>query len=488
MTQSLPALVFMVPLTAAVAMPVVGHWKRSACRPLTVAATIAMAVLAAASLFSVGTFGPVRYALGGWQAPLGIEWIADEVSATMAAIASVVGLLVLGFSGALGEASLSGRTVPYHSTVLLLLAGVVGVIYAGDLFNIFVFLEVVSLAAYALVAVPGGRALLSAFRYLMIGALATTFYLLGVAYFYALTGTLNIADLAQRLPGLLESKAAVGGIAFILIGLAIKMALLPVHAWLPDAYADAPDSAAPLLAALVTKAAILVWARILLWGIIPANADAEQILYAIVSGLGIVASVGGALLAMRQTEIKRIFAYGGIAHIGLVMVGLGQASAKAAAGALYYLVNDAVMQAGLFIFAGVVAWRYRVRAVDDITGAGIRNPWVVAPLVIAAVGMVGIPPTGGFVGKWNILLGTMEAGNPFAAAALVLTTLLTLAYFAPVLERIFRSQRMSRMGEPRGELGWPVRLSMAVPAALVLGLGIFGDGLMSAFLRVVGGP
>ena len=486
MSDSLPALVFLVPLLAAVGMPVAGHFNRSICRPLALTATALMALLAVASLGSIMSSGPVRYSLGGWQAPLGIEWVADEVSASMAAIAGVVGLLVLGFSGPLRESSLEGRATPYHSTVLLLLAGIIGVIYAGDLFNIFVFLEVVSLASYALVAVAGGRALLSAFRYLMIGALGATFYLLGVAYCYALTGTLNIADLAQRLPGLLDSRAAIGGIAFILIGLAIKMALLPVHAWLPDAYAHAPDSAAPLLASLVTKSAALVWARIFLWALIPANADAVQILNGVVSGVGIVAALGGALLAMRQSEIKRIFAYGGIAHIGLVMIGLGQQSDKATAGALFYIVNDAVTQAGLFVIAGVFAWRYGVRAIEDITRVRIRSPWIIAPLVIAAVGMVGIPPTGGFVGKWNILLGTLEAGNPLAGVAVLLTSLLTLAYFSPLLERVFRTPPQNSAEPPKGEISWPVRLSMAVPAVGILGLGIFGDGLMAAFLRVVG--
>lgn len=485
MSESLPALVFMVPLMAAVGMPVVGHWKRSACRPLTVTATAVMALLALGSWWSIMDTGTVRYVVGGWQAPLGIEWIADEVSATMAAIAGVVGLLVLGFSGSLREEALAGRTVPYHSTFLLLLAGVAGVIYAGDLFNIFVFLEVVSLSAYVLVAVSGGKALLYAFRYLIIGTLGTMFYLLGVAYFYALTGTLNLADLAGRLPALVESQAAIGGIAFILIGLAIKMALLPVHAWLPDAYASAPHSTAPLLAGLVTKVSILVWARILLWAVLPANAGGEQLLHAIISGVGIVAAVGGALLALRQTELKRIFAYGGIAHIGLAMVGLGQASDQANAGALYYLVNDAVMQASLFIFAGVAAWHCNVRSLEDIAGGRIRSPWIIAPLVVAAVGMVGLPPTGGFVAKWNILLGTLEAGNLLAAATLVLTSVLTLAYFAPVLERVFRSRPSEGQDAEEPQLGWPVRLSMAVPAGLVLGLGLFGDHFMAGFLRVV---
>ena len=353
-------------------------------------------------------------------------------------------------------------------------------------FNIFVFLEVVALAGYALVAVPGGRALVAAFRYLMIGTLGATLYLLGVAYFYAATGALNIADLSQRMPGLLQSKAVIGGLLFILIGLAIKMALAPLHGWLPDAYCNAPEAAVPVLAGLVTKISLLVWARILFWVMSTAAGGRDLDIFSLISSLGILAAVCGALLALNQRELKRMFAYGGIAHIGLMMIGLGQANTTGLTGTLYYMLNDAVMQCGLFMLAGILAVRFGARTLDDLDGAAIRSPWVLGPFLVIAVGMVGFPPTGGFFGKWYILLGTLEAGAYAAAGAIILTTLLTLAYFAKVLAHLFRS-REPETGTDPVEIAPALRVSAAVPAVAVIALGIGSDPIIQVLLSLTGG-
>ncbi len=486
MTDQLPALTFLVPLVAAISMPLVGHRRQALCRPVALAAVVAMGALAVASLVAVIAQGTVRYSFSGWAPPLGIEWVADPLAALMVTAVGALVLLSLLYGGSIDDPALARRTVPYHTIVLLLTAGLTGACYAGDLFNIFVFLEVVALAAYALVAVPGGRALVSAFRYLMMGALGTTFYLLGVAYFYAATGSLNIADLAERLPALLESKAVLAGVIFMFLGLAIKMALPPLHGWLPDAYGDAPDAAAPLLAGLVTKVAVLVWVRILFWVIAVAHADHTADIFALVAGVGILSSVGGALLALRQRKLKWMFAYGGIAHVGLVLVGLGLGNQTGLVGSLHYLLNDALMQCGLFLLAGVVAQRYGARSLEEVGRAAIRNPWVVGSLIGLGVGMIGLPPTGGFFAKWYILLGALEAGNHLAAGAVVLTTLLTLAYFARLFELLLRGRR-EREEPDLGDAPWQLRLALAAPVAGAVALGVLGDRVIGVLAEATGG-
>ena len=486
MTDHLPALAFLVPFAAAVCLPLVGHCRTTLCRPVAMAAVAVMALLSGAGLWAVFAFGEVRYSLSGWEAPVGIEWVADEAAALMIAAISFVAAVSLLYAGSIDDSASRGRVTPYYTIVLLLLSGLVGVVYAADLFNIFVFLEVVALAGYALVALAGGRALMSAFRYLIVGALATTFYLLGVVYFYAATGALNLADLATRLPALLDSKAVLGGLIFIFIGLAIKMALLPMHAWLPDAYAHAPDAVTPLLAGLLTKIALLVWIRIQSWAVLAEPAEQAGTIFAVVSVLGILASVGGALLALGQRELKRIFAYAGISHVGLVLIGAGQGNQTGLAGGLFYLANDAVMQCGLFVLAGVVAALYQARSLEDIGSARIRNPWLLSAFVVVAIGMVGLPPTGGFFGKWYILLGALEAGNYAAVAAIVVTTLLTLAYMLRILERLFRTAGAEPVPASRSAT-LALRLSMAAPAAAVIGLGICSDSIVSALLDATSG-
>lgn len=486
MTENLPALVFLVPLATAICMPVAGHGRRELCRPLALVAAAAMLLLSVASLWSVVCQGSVRYSFSGWVAPLGIEWLVDPLAATMVVAVSALGVLCLLYGGTVRDQRHDGHPVPYYTIVLLLLAGLSGAVYAGDLFNIFVFLEVVSLCAYALVALPGGRALVSAFRYLLMGTLGTAFYLLGVGYFYAATGSLNIADLAQQVPDLLGSKAVLGGLMFMLVGLAIKMALMPLHGWLPEAYSDGPTAVVPLLAGLVTKVALLVWIRILFWVMPAGGGQGAPDIFSLVSSVGILASVIGACIALRQRELKRIFAYGGISHIGLVMIGIGQANQTGLTSSVYYLLNDAVMQCTLFVLAGFLVQRYAVRTLDDAGRASIRDPWVVGTFVVVALGMVGLPPTGGFFGKFGIILGAVEADNYVAAGAVVLTTLVTLGYFARILERLVR-RADTEPGQQRLPTPWVLRASIATLAAAILGLGIWNDPILQAFIDATGG-
>ena len=486
MTEHLPALVFLTPLATALCMPLAGRRRTGICRPLALLAVAAMAVLSVASLSVVLANGAIRYSFGGWLPPVGIEWLVDSVAATMVTGVSALAVLCLVYGGTVVDRTHAQHPIPYHTIVLLLVAGLSGAVYAGDLFNVFVFLEVVSLSAYALVAVPGGRALVSAFRYLLMGALGTAFYLLGVGYFYAATGALNIADLAQRVPGLLESKAVMAGLIFMFIGLAIKMALIPLHGWLPDAYSDAPTAAVPLLASLVTKVALLVWVRILFW-VMPAGAALGDVgIFTLVSALGMMASVAGACIALSQSDLKRMFAYGGISHVGLVLIGIGQANQTGLTGGLYYLLNDAVMQCALFVLAGFVAERYGVRSLDDAVRAEIRNPWVIGTFVVAGLGMIGLPPTGAFFGKLRILLGALEADNYLAAGAVVVTTLVTLGYFAQLLERLVR-RGTEDAGMERAATPLALRASMAALAAAMVGLGLWNDQIVKALMSATTG-
>ena len=487
MSELLPALIFFVPIFTAVAMPLIGHWNRDLCRPIAILAIAAAAVLSIATVSHVWSAGAISYSFSGWAPPAGIEWLVDPVSSVMVTAVCLLALLGVIHGGGLDRRLLRGRVTPYHTILLLLVSGLIGVTFAADLFNVFVFLEVVAISAYALVALPGGRALVSAFRYLIVGTVGASCYLLGVGYLYAATGTLNFADMAQRLPTLLESRAVVCGLIFIFIGLAIKMALLPLHGWLPSAYRNAPNSTVPILAGLVTKVSLLVWVRILYWIVGRGEASADIPVFHLVSLLGIAAAVGGGILAVYQEDLKRIFACGGIAHIGLIVVGAGQMNHTALTGSLFYLINDAVMQFGLFALAGVAAHRYGIRTLADLGRARIRNPWILTALVSIAFGMVGFPPTGGFFGKWHIILGALEGGDYLAVAAVVLLTLLTIGYFARIFERAFH--KGDGAGEPEAALPpmpWTVRVGLAAPAVAVFVLGLLSGSIIEPLRNSIG--
>jgi len=454
-----------------------------------VAILMAMVLVSILNLNNVVHHGEIRYMFSGWTAPLGIEWVADGLASVILVLLSSLGLLGVVFTGPTSPKALGGRIVHYYTLILLLLSALTGIVFARDFFNIFVFLEVAAIAGYALVGIAGGRALFSAFRYLILGTIGASFYLLGVSYLYAVTGTLNMTDMVDRIPLLLSSKALVGGLLFMFIGLGIKMALVPFHGWMPDAYADAPESISPILASLVTKVALLAWVRIVYWVLTVSDMSLQGLIVfydipilRLIAVLGALAAVIGAALALAQRNLKMMFAYGGVSHIGIILIGIGQGNQTGFTGGIFYLLNDAVMQAALFYIAGVAICHYGVRTIDDLARVGKQAPWLTGCLIIVALGMIGLPPTGGFFGKWNIILGALEAGNYFSVAAVVFSTLLTLAYFVKLFEGIFR-QSSTRLDDHFGEIPLSFKLTLGITSATILLLGLFSSPIVELLLN-----
>lgn len=475
MSSQLPILLFLVPFVTAVAMPILCAKRRSWCRPLSTAAVFVMVILAVINLRVVLLEGSIEYALGGWTAPIGIAWLDDPLAAIVALTMTVVALLSLIYGRTVVAPSLD-KSVQYYTLVLLFISALVGIIFAADLFNVFVFLEVAALTSYALVGAAGGKALVYAFRYLLLGSFGATLYLLGVSYLYAATGTLNMADLAARIPELITSTAVVSGLIFVFLGLSIKMALIPLHGWLPGAYANAPNSVAPLLASTVTKVALVAWVRIEYALIAPGIEVSHVAVLVLLEDIGVLAAVIGGALALVQTDIKRIFAYGGISHIGLILVGVSLGNSTAMAGGLFYLVNDALMQMTLFMIAGVVVHYHGAQTLDDLKSVSSRSPWLTGALVVVAISMVGLPPTGGFFGKWNIVLGALEAQHYLAVFAVLASTLLTLGYFLRLFSSWFH-QPVSIQAEQL-QIAVPLRVSLGIASIALIVLGFASDSIV----------
>jgi multicomponent Na+:H+ antiporter subunit D len=479
MSSQLPIFLFLVPFVTAVAMPILCAKRRSWCQSLTTGAVSVMVVLSVINLRVVLSEGSIEYAFGGWTAPVGIAWLDDPLAAIVVLTMSVVALLSLIY-GRLVVTSKLDKSLQYYTLILLLIAALVGVVFAADLFNVFVFLEMAALSGYALVGAAGGKALVYAFRYLLLGSLGAMLYLLGVSYLYAATGTLNMADLATRLPELMTSTAVASGLIFVFLGLAIKMALVPLHGWLPGAYANAPEAVAPLLASTITKVTLVAWVRIEYSLIAPGVEVSRVPVLVLLEDVGVFAAVIGGALALVQTDLKRVFAYGGISHIGLILVGVSLGNSTALAGGLFYLVNDAVMQAALFMIAGAVLHYHGARTLDDLKGVGNRSPWLTGALVVVAISMVGLPPTGGFFGKWNIVLGALEAQHYLAVFAVLASTLLTLGYFLRLFATWFH-QPVTIQTEQL-EVAVPLRVSLGIASIALIVLGLMSDSIVRVLL------
>ncbi len=482
MSSNLPVLLFLVPFVMGVSMPLLTAKRRSWCPNLTLGAFGVMLLLSIANLRVVLAEGPVEYAFGGWTAPIGIAWLNDSIAAIVVLVMSFVAVITQVY-GRVDTAKDLEKSIPYYTLILIMVSGLVGIIFAADLFNVFVFLEVVALTGYALVGAAGGKSLVYAFRYLLLGSFGASLYLLGLGHLYVATGTLNMADLAVRLPELITSTAVAGGLIYIFLGLSIKMALIPLHSWLPDAYANAPSSVTPLLASTVTKVSLVAWIRIE-YSLIAQGVEVSHVpVLVLLEELGVVAALVGGALALIQTNLKRMFAYGGISHIGLILIGVSLGNTTGFAGGMFYLINDAVMQASLFMIAGALIYYHGVHTLEDLRGVGRQSPWLTGALVVAAVAMVGLPPTGGFFGKWNIILGALEAQHYLAAFAVLASTLLTLAYFLKIFSCWFH-QPQHATSEPL-VVSNALRISLSAISFSMIALGLMSDTIFQFLIESI---
>ena len=432
------AILIPLPLLAmALAVPVVARVRSGAAFPLSLAASVASTAASALALAAVLEGGPLSYALGGWAPPVGIEYVVDHVAAFVAVVVTSVSTLVIIGTRRWAIREVGDRLGPFYGLVLLLLAGLSGMVVTGDLFNLFVFLEISSLAAYALVFMGGRAGMVAGFRYLMLGTIGGALYLLGVGYLYFATGTLNMADVARILEADSSGRAVAAGAVLIFTGLGIKMALVPLHLWLPDAYTYAPSSVNTLIAPVMTKVGAYAMLRMFL-SVFPDGylRDAVPVADALLV-LGLAGIVLGSVAAMAQTDLRRMLAYSSIANLAMIAVGLGIGTPLALVAALLHVMNHAVMKAALFSSVASVRLATGSSSVGGLAGIGRRMPLTMAAFTLGAVSMVGIPPTAGFFSKWYMAQAGVAEGQWLVVVVVLGSSLMTAVYMFRVLERAY---------------------------------------------------
>ena len=487
----LPALQVLVPLVAAPLIVLLRH--AGAAWALALVAAVASLGIALVLLSKVIGGGAVSYALGSWQPPWGIEYRVDAANAFVLVLVGVIAVFVVPYARRSVALEIPREQhYLFYALLCLCTAGLLGMAITGDAFNFFVFLEISSLATYVLVALGRDRrALMAAYQYLILGTVGATFIVIGVGLLYLVTGTLNMVDIAQRLPHGAGHRPVLAALAFLTVGICLKLALFPLHGWLPNAYAYAPSAATALIAGTATKVAIYALLRFY-FSVFGAGDVVDALpLEDILLALSVAAMFIASTVAVFQTDLKRMLAYSSVGQIGYITLGISFASQTGLTAAVAHLFNHGITKAALFMLVGGIAARVGSAGFDSIAGLARRMPLTCAGIVLGGLSLVGVPSTAGFVTKWYLVIAAVEREAWVVAALPVASSLIALAY-------MYRFVEVAYLREPGPALAGvrEAPAALLAPAlglaALVLASGIYStpviEGAAAAARALLQGP
>lgn len=449
-------------------------------------------VLAIVLIQHVLANGEIIYALGDWAAPWGIIYQIDEIGAFVMLIVSAMAAIALPYAKQSIEREIpKDRHYLAYCMFLLCMAGLLGMAATGDAFNLFVFLEVSSLSTYVLISLgKDRRALAAALRYLILGTLGATFYVIGLGMLYQMTGSLNMADLADLLPGVQDTQTVHVALAFIFVGFGLKLALFPLHVWLPNAYTYAPSAVTVFLAATATKVAVYALIRLtytVFGDIEPLETYGVRI---VVLGLAVAGMFAGSMLAIYQDNVKRLLAYSSIAQVGYMILGISMGNASGLAGGIIHMFNHAVMKGALFMALGCIFYVVGSVKIQDMAGLGKRMPLTAAAFVAGGFSLIGVPLTVGFISKWYLVQGAFEAGWWPVAILIMLSSLLAVIYVWRVVEVMYFREPPAGHEEAK-----EAPMGMLIPTYVLLGATFYfgidatftSDVALSAAQSLLGG-
>ncbi len=467
--QHLPILQVVVPLIAAPLAVFVG--AAGVAWLLAFGSSLAALAISLTLLSQVLDGSAISYHIGGWAPPWGIEYRVDAANAFVLVIISAVSTIVLPYARtSIAKEIRSSAHTLFYACYLLCFAGLLGIVATGDAFNVFVFLEISSLSTYVLVALGAERdkrALTAAFNYLVMGTIGATFFVIGLGLLYMMTGTLNIVDLATRLQPLQDNRTVQAAFAFIVVGMGLKLAIYPLHLWLPNAYTYAPSAVSAFLAATATKAAVYVLLRFMFTVFSPGFADATGALKLIILPFGVMAMFAASIAAVFQGDLKRTLAYSSVAQIGYMLVGIGYFSHTGLSATMIHLFNHAVTKAALFMAVGAIVYQTGSSFIPKMAGLGKSMPWTSAAIVAGGLSLIGIPATAGFVSKWVLISGALENGWWWMAMLIVASSLIAVIYVWQIVEVLY-------LKEPKnGQSVKEAPLSLLLPTWVMVLLSIY---------------
>ncbi len=492
--SKLPFYCVLIPLIASFCMPILARWKKEFCAPLATLVTASVFIITIIIGYHVINSGPISYHVAGWEPPWGIEIVVDSLSSIMIMLISGISLFILIYSFTAVKHELE-RIVTgwYYTAFLLCLSGMIGLVISNDIFNMYVLIEITGISACALVAAKGTRlSTEAALKYLLLATIGSGFILFGIGFLYMITGHLNITYIARELALVKDSYPILiwTTLSFFVVGFGVKAALFPLHLWLPDAHSSAPSPSSAILSSLVVKVYIIAFLKILLiaFGL---EIFHETYIRHLIIVLAVIAMLAGSFFAFVQIELKRRLAYSTVAQIGYVFLGIGLGTPWGLAAGMLHIIVHAFMKTCLFLCAGAIAYQTGRKHVNEFTGMGYMMPITMGAFSVAAFSMVGIPLFGGFISKYGLALGSLEANLPLLILVIILSGLLNATYYFPIIGQAYFSQEDSS-GDNHTDRKFKrdqIPLSMLVPIVVIavgiIYLGIFPGTVLNFINQTV---
>ncbi len=486
---SYPLGILMILLITSFVMPILKGVKPV--KGLALSSILLCLLLSVLTLVYVNQQEPFIYRVGHFDAPWGIELKIGFLEALMAVVFTAITTLITWASFYSIDHEVKAKRIRlYYSLCSILLAGLLGIVFSNDIFNCFVFIELSSIAACGIVVIKDKKENIKAgLKYLILSSLGSGLVLMGIAFLYSVTGQLNIDFIHQELISVKDMyhKTLIISLGLFTVGLGVKSAMFPLHVWLPDAHTHAPSTSSALLSALVLKAYILLFIKII-YRVFGIEIVRTLSVLEIVMITGAAGMIYGSVLALMQKDFKRMIAYSSVAQIGYIFFGIGLGNALGLAAAIFHIINHAMTKAALFLTAGSIIERIQSKEINKLRGIGIEMPLTLGIFAVCALSMVGIPLFAGFNSKWNFALAIIDSDKIIFTAVLIASSLLNALYYLPIVinayfgeenvkDRVYMSKE-----KPIGKL-----MPMMILAFIIIYLGVSSNGIMSLITKSISG-
>lgn len=488
-SMHLPVYVLLLLLAMALTIPLATRLSNLEIKIFMTYSLVVATMLSVATVIRVLQSGAYVYHFGLRDPMIGVEFVVDEFSAVMVALVMILSTLIVFYSYRDVEHEIYPHLVPgYYTLVFLLMFSMIGMILTNDLFNLYVFMEILSLTSCGIVSIKRKKEnLLASMKYLMLGTIGSVSILMGIAFLYMVTGNLNMSinyEIIQEVWHIYPRNILIA-LGFILTGFGIKAAVFPLHTWLPDAHSTAPTPSSALLSGLVVK--IYLFAMIkMIYRVIGFDIVTQLDIPLFLTYFAMVGMIMGSVFAIGQKDMKRILAYSSVAQIGYIVLGIGLATELGLSVALFHVVTHALMKSALFLSAGAIIYQTGKRDIRYFAGIGYQMPVSMVVFTIGALGMIGIPGINGFMSKWYLSLAVLDAGRPMILLVILLSSFLNAVYYLPIIISAFLKESADRENVMIVD---DVPKSMTIPMSIIAGLciliGFFPQLIMTFIERAI---